>query len=348
MKQNYESATNPDNYQTSHGVNITTASKFRIITRPQRRANKMTTCKADDDYEDDLNISSTDSSSCHHHHQPSPSPPSSSPPPPHPPDLGLIEILVYFCYRFCLITSRLATLALVCYLFQQWLFAAVACHVLIAYCTSFLTLTTTTPVTTKKQQQQQQNITKSRLNRQLTLFIVCLLSFLDLFANQLSEMANLRKVFAYYVLYFAQNLSVCTYWLVHTIVEARQSEANVANAEKQHYSASAGSSKSSADLVSVLLSSNQQQQQLVAPKTAALFTTSSNQTLEHQQYYSLVVSPTATACYATLVYLCIILFTTFGLILKFLHLHIIRKRYRRNMMSNIRCRTAATGANLYS
>jgi hypothetical protein len=42
-----------------------------------------------------------------------------------------------------------------------------------------------------------------------------------------------------------------------------------------------------------------------------------------------VYSPTTYACYATLIYLCIILFTIFGLILKFLHLHILRKRYRK-------------------
>ena len=39
--------------------------------------------------------------------------------------------------------------------------------------------------------------------------------------------------------------------------------------------------------------------------------------------------PSTFACYATLIYLCIILLTIFGLILKFLHLHILRKRYRR-------------------
>ena len=42
-----------------------------------------------------------------------------------------------------------------------------------------------------------------------------------------------------------------------------------------------------------------------------------------------VASSTAYVCYATIIYFCIVLFTIFGLVLKFLHLHILRKRFRR-------------------
>ena len=38
---------------------------------------------------------------------------------------------------------------------------------------------------------------------------------------------------------------------------------------------------------------------------------------------------TPVTCYAGFIYLCGLLFTVFGLVLKFLHLHILRKRYRR-------------------
>lgn len=181
------------------------------------------------------------------------------------PDLGLIEILVYFCYRFCLIISRLAALALVCYLFQQWMFVFLAAHVLLVYLSSFMCLSS--------------SATKSCLHQQISHFIVCLLSFVDLFSSQIAELANFRKVIAYYALYFVQNVSVCTYWLVRTVYEAQLNQ-----------------------------------------KPKAPDANSS----------SLFISSTTT-CYATLVYLCIILFTIFGLILKFLHLHILRKRYRQNL-----------------
>ena len=183
------------------------------------------------------------------------------------PDLGLIEILVYFCYRFCLIISRLAALALVCYLFQQWMFVFLAGHVLLVYLSSFMCLSS--------------SATKSCLHQQISHFIVCLLSFVDLFSSQIAELANFRKVIAYYALYFVQNVSVCTYWLVRTVYEAQLN--------RNHKPTDSNSN------------------------SASLFISST------------------TTCYATLVYLCIILFTIFGLILKFLHLHILRKRYRQNL-----------------
>lgn len=225
------------------------------------------------------------------------------------PDLGLIEILVYFCYRFCLITSRLAALALLCYLFQQWLFAALAGHIVLIYLSSFMCLSTSSP-----------SSSVSRLRKQMSLFVVCLLGFVDLFANQLTEMANFRKVIAYYALCFVQNVVVCSYWLARTIIESRQPD----------------SSSSTSTRAPTTATSNRNQQLLVK-QTATSFNHSA---LIHRgaaatsSSSSLVspVSPATTTCYATLVYLCIILFTTFGLILKFLHLHILRKRYRRRIL----------------
>lgn len=210
-------------------------------------------------------------------------------------DLGLIEILVYFCYRFCLITSRLAVLALICYLFQHWLFVAIATHVLLTYLGSLTCLTFAKRDFTSK---------SSRLHKQLTLFIACLLSFVDLFASQLAEIANFRKIVAYYMLYLAQNVGVSTYWLVRTILDARQDD------EVNHHRPENDSD---------VFTKNSNHTILVRSASSSLASSSSS-------FSS--VSSTTTVCYATLVYLCIILFTLFGLILKFLHLHILRKRRR--------------------
>lgn len=190
--------------------------------------------------------------------------------------LGPVEILVYFCYRFCLITSRLAILGLFWYLFNEWLFLFVIVHILLGYLCSFCTVKEIT--------------SKSKLNQHLTLFIICLLSFVDLFMNQLTELYHIRKIFFYYILYFVQNVSILTYWLVRTILGSRQLEMN------------------------------------------------SNQT-ETEKTFRL--TPAMTACYATLIYLCVILFTIFGLILKFLHLHILRKRYRRTLSDTSSSTTSA-------
>lgn len=198
------------------------------------------------------------------------------------PDLGLIEILVYFCYRFCLLTSRLATLALVCYLFQQWLFIALAAHILITYCSSCACLSVPRPP-------------HSRLRQQLSLFVVCLLSFVELFAHQRTELANFRKCVAYYTLYLAQNVAVSTYWLVRTVLDVQP--------------------RPTSDLIPIL--ANSVNHTAIPSESTSAYPP---------------VSPTTTMCYATLVYLCIILFTMFGLILKFLHLHILRKRRRQNII----------------
>lgn len=211
-------------------------------------------------------------------------------------DLGLIEILVYFCYRFCLITSRLAVLALICYLFQHWLFVAIATHVLLTYLGSLTCLTFPKRDFSSK---------SSRLHKQLTLFIACLLSFVDLFASQLAEIANFRKIVAYYMLYFAQNVGVSTYWLVRTILDAREDDLSRLN---HHHHPENDSD--------VFTNNNH----TVLVRSASSTSTSSSSFSP--------VSSTTTVCYATLVYLCIILFTLFGLILKFLHLHILRKRRR--------------------
>lgn len=220
------------------------------------------------------------------------------------PDLGLIEILVYFCYRFCLITSRLAVLALICYLFQHWLFIALASHILLTYLSSFACLN--------------RSSTNSRLHQQLTLFIACLLSFVDLFANQLTELSNFRKIVAYYILYLAQNVAVCTYWLVRTIFDA----AILPTESLPEIGLNSTTTRTPQQPVLLKPSSSLNHTNLIRSSLSSSSLSSSSSSFSP-------VSPTTTVCYATLVYLCIILFTMFGLILKFLHLHILRKRCRR-------------------
>jgi len=276
-------------------------------------------------------------------------------------NLSLVEVLVYFCYRFCLITSRLSVIALFWYLFNEWLLLAVFVHILVGFiCTFFTIKTKKNPINSyildrklyQERQIKNEKMTSSdnsdhfglivesssssssssssdgitaeaaivslnainsdqkktsKLNQHLTLFIVCLLSFIDLFMNQLSELYHMRKVFIYYLIYLIQNVSVLTYWLVRTIMNAKyqlESENLVQN--------------SSDDLSTIIKS----------------FTTTSirEQALKVDENTMSImknVTPTTYVCYATIIYLCIILFTIFGLVLKFLHLHILRKRFRK-------------------
>lgn len=272
--------------------------------------------------------------------------------------LGLVEILVYFCYRFCLITSRLSIIALFWYLFYEWLLLALFIHILFGYLSTFLTVKSSSiknrKLTTKNKSELNDlnkdsekieklkadlNINtpdiavsyekkqKSKINQHLTLFIICLLSFIDLFMNQLSELYHIKKVLIYYVIYFLQNCSVLTYWLVRTIRNARMDQENqldTAYRPNTVYNNNNGNN----NLFSVLLTASQfkrnQSGSFVLPSSSSVSSSSAAGSLINSNF-----SSTTFACYATLIYLCIILFTVFGLILKFLHLHILRKRYRR-------------------
>ncbi len=284
--------------------------------------------------------------------------------------LGSIEILVYFCYKFCLITSRLAILALFWYLFNEWLLLAVLVHIFTCYlCTCFTSTINSTASSTKSSNSSpakfisifstqkflkeykklfKQNSSSgfgqasyepsgssndkssfllsssSKINQHLTLFIVCLLSFIDLFVNQLSEFYHLRKCIVYYMICFAQNISILTYWLVRTIINARrEQEESIMNTKNL---------ANQSGLLNILIKSTTSAEQ--ESDFSAFFSTTSVIDIDSgiassQPATGLIYSPTTYACYATLIYLCIILFTIFGLILKFLHLHILRKRYRK-------------------
>jgi hypothetical protein len=261
-------------------------------------------------------------------------------------NLGLIEILVYFCYKFCLITSRLSIIAIFWYLFNEWLIVALLAHVIIIFLSTYMTnskekrqsrivllnmlssnnkngnscedekLTEKKDTAVISNASSAQKITskKSKLNELLTLFIICLISTVDLFMNQLSELHHIRKVLVYYILYFVQNFTVLTYWLALTILNANNETNNksLSHVTKDHTK----QQENQTNLVAILAQSSgiqksQQQASDISSSMATLF------------------SAKTYACYATLIYLCIILFMVFGLVLKFLHLHILRKRYRR-------------------
>ncbi|CAF0834455.1 unnamed protein product [Brachionus calyciflorus] len=163
--------------------------------------------------------------------------------------LGAIELLVYFCYKFCLITSRLSILALFWYLFNEWIILFITAHIFLLF-TSTLTCVFG----------NNENEKRSKLNDLVTLKIICLLGIVDLFMNQTSELKNINRVLGYYLLNFMENSVILTYWLIKILW-------------------------------------NEQAQQKI--------------------------------CYTTLVYLSVLLFNVFGLILKYLHVHIMKKRYRK-------------------
>lgn len=179
--------------------------------------------------------------------------------------LGAIELLVYFCYKFCIITSRLSVLAIFYYLFNEWLLVFVSVHILILFLTSLKCLFFNN---------ENETIKTNKLNDLVTLKIICLLGICDLFMNQTSELKNMKKVFAYYLLNFVENSLILTYWLL----------------------------------------------KIVGVDTLATATTTTKAT--EQQIQQKI-------CYTTLIYLSVILFNVFGLILKFLHVHIMKKRYKK-------------------
>lgn len=170
--------------------------------------------------------------------------------------LGIIELLVYFCFKFCLITSRLCILALFWYLFNQLLLVFVCVHILILFV--FNVNICFRQKKTTKQQSTQSLKPKSKLNDLITIKLVSILGLIDLFINQHIELNNTRQVFAYYLFNFVQNSLILTFWLVKLLYNEQTSE--------------------------------------------KIF-------------------------YTTLIYLSVLLFNVFGLVLKYLHIHIIKKRY---------------------
>lgn len=253
-------------------------------------------------------------------------------------NLGLVEILVYFCYKFCLITSRVAAISLFWYSFHEWIVVAIVAHILILYIITLLTMNLnelSTPdnkhheIFLHKKKESGSKIEKctkngfevivnssseissnsdtvvtaiqktnfpksSRLKQHLILFITCLLSFVDLFMNQLSEIFYMKKIICYYVLYLVQNVAILTYWLVKTIMKTQASDNKYTSPETNEPS----------------------------HKYFLMIKSLENDSSDSGSFL------TPITCYAILIYLCIILFTIFGLVLKFLHLHILRKRYR--------------------
>ena len=324
-------------------------------------------------------------------------------------NLGLVEILVYFCYKFCLITSRLAIISLFWYLFNEWLLLAFTIHVLISYLSTFLTIrnnekrsrvkiddtlyfndsvliknkanlgkenenfntSTDKSLTLEKNKKGFNDSLKvdsslssneaimvtvslantlehkpsSKLNQHLTLFIICLLSFIDLFMNQLSEIYHIKKVVTYYVIYLVQNLSVLTYWLIKSIMNAREqlelqqlqpqsSHLNLNNSERFR--------KNEEILTESVYDSNNSNLNrnilLILKSSSSPLSTASNILKQPQQQsliavssssQSTLITPATFACYTSVIYLCFVLFTIFGIVLKFLHLHINRKRFRK-------------------
>lgn len=264
-------------------------------------------------------------------------------------NLGLVEILVYFCYKFCLITSRLAAIALFWYLFREWILVAILCHIFILYTVSLCTMNIndlSTPdnkhhdivldnnhvtsgcivnkhgfkviVNSASELSQASNesvlTTKllgqkkfSRFKQHLILFITCLLSYVDLFMNQLSEIFYIKKIICFYGLYFVQNMVVLTYWLVTVVLSFRTKMA--AGDEDILYENDDGYG--------------------VAKNVAAFM----------NEYL------TPVSCYAIVIYLSVVLFTIFGLVLKFLHLHILRRRYRRITDNNDNLGSSSGSAN---
>lgn len=275
-------------------------------------------------------------------------------------NLGLVELIVYFCYKFCLITSRLAVLALFWYMFSEWVLLAGSVHILVCYLSTSCSQSTLDSATRAKlisvfftqklateykslfDRQKSNNshrrhdessiyienggssstsslssimlTSSSKINQHLSLFIVSLLSLIELFSNQLSEFYNLKRCIVYYVVCFVQNLTVLTYWLVKTTQTARREQ------EKT------GGQPSHNKLLNLLFRTSTDVYDDESSKSEtlrAIVNNGGSSIIDNPQ------SPTVYACYATLIYLCIILFTIFGLILKFLHMHIVRKRYKK-------------------
>ncbi|RNA29980.1 hypothetical protein BpHYR1_028417 [Brachionus plicatilis] len=206
--------------------------------------------------------------------------------------LGIIELLVYFCFKFCLITSRLCILALFWYLFNQLLLVFVSVHILLLFVSNMGALwpNSNTNIQKKKHASTSSNSnpnlepksdpksdtkssSKSKLNDLLTIKIISVLGLVDLFINQTSELKNIKRVFAYYLFNFVQNTLILTYWLVNVL---------------------------------------------------------------HSEH------ATQKICYTTLIYLSVLLFNVFGLILKYLHIHIIKKRYAKLIELNALAVAATT------
>ena len=268
-------------------------------------------------------------------------------------NLGLVEILVYFCYKFCLIMSRLAAIALFWYLFREWIVVAICGHIFTLYLVSLCTMNIndlSTPdnkhheialehgnkidvinrhgfkviVNSASELSDISNDTIvtslntgekkfSRFKQHLILFITCLLSFVDLFMNQLSEIFYIKKIMGYYVLYFIQNLAVLTYWLVTIIISFRTSSSvsNLLAADELDPIENDESSK----LYEMIKSQ-------VAGESSVSYDGQNVEAFMNEYL-------TPVSCYAIVICLSVMLFTVFGLVLKFLHLHILRKRYQR-------------------
>ena len=243
--------------------------------------------------------------------------------------LGLVEILIYFCYKFCLLTSRLAVIALFWYLFGHWLLLAAFVHIGFFYCAAWLSIdlpelgSPTQPPTgdssfhssTSEISAEAAVCRKTSKPRQhLNLYISCLLGCMDLFSNQTIEMRHATKIALFYFVYFMQNLTLMSYWLVSSIMSV-----NNGNIPDNQLSRSSSSSSSTRTLnTSKAVSVNNKFLFILkpAPPVAAVLSGEDG-------------SYAPVTCYVTLVYLCVMLLTVFGLVLKFLHLHILRKRYRK-------------------
>jgi len=210
--------------------------------------------------------------------------------------LGLIEILIYFCYKFCLLTSRLVTIAFIWYLYQEWLLVIMGVHVLIVYVASFA------PRSRKADRRlgvPAQSSKRSKINDHITMFVISLLSVVDLFMNQISEVYHMHRVVLYYALYFAQNIAATALWIYKTMLH--------------NFSTSTKSSSHASFQVDHLDRTGTDVQ------TANNFIFGNNSSTFLFNLHSF---------YAILIFLSIVFLTGFGLVLKLLHLHILKQRFK--------------------
>lgn len=179
--------------------------------------------------------------------------------------LGLLEILIFYCYKFCLILSRVLILIIFIQSFQlniYFILILLSIIFIINYLIFNFKLSSTT-TTTKI----------SSLATPSRLIIIVFSIFSDLFfTSQYEDYLNLKRLYAYYFIYLCQNLTFLTYWLSQTLSFKRE-PSFIKNSNESNY-------------------------------------------------------------YYLLVYLSILLLQMFGFILKFLHLHIIKLRYK-NLMNKM-------------
>lgn len=139
-------------------------------------------------------------------------------------------IFIRFCYKFCLLTTRLAIIAILWFLFNQSIFILLSMHIAIGYLICFFKYGKVQNFN-QNEKEFKTNTLKTLSVKHVSCLMISILSITDSFNDLIDEFSYFPNVHAYYIMYLIQNILVIIVWLWKTISVMQQNQKQLLDKE---------------------------------------------------------------------------------------------------------------------